>query len=47
MEDVLNTSPVDDNECACGSSRKNQELVELNPDHFVRCHKDLMKQSKN
>ena len=46
-EDCRFCNRFDDNECACGSTRKNQELVEVNPDHFVRCHKDLMKQNKN
>lgn len=52
-DDCRFCSRFDDNECASGacfiggSSRKNQELVELNPEHFVRCHNDLMKQNKN
>ncbi len=52
-DDCRFCSRFDDDECASGdcfiggSSRKNQELVELNPEHFVRCHNDLMKQNKN
>ena len=51
-DDCRFCSRFDDDECASGdcfiggSSRKNQELVELNPEHFVRCHNDLMKQNK-
>jgi oligopeptide/dipeptide ABC transporter ATP-binding protein len=35
----------DSNECPCAGTKENQELFEVKPEHWVRCHKKILNEN--